>query len=74
MAHDAAEGKCAGSGRRDMAAGQLSGMRTRVLEQAAAGRIFGRNVCRQAVHDVRAPGRTVVITQEYGKETGHDKF
>lgn len=74
MAHDAAEGKRARSGRRNLAAVQLPGVRTRVLEPAAAGRVYGGNVRRPAVHDVRAPGGALVNTLKYGKETGHDKF
>lgn len=60
MAHDAASGKRAGSGRRRMAAVQLSGVRTRVLEPAAAGRVYGGNVCGQAVHNVCAESGTLV--------------
>lgn len=74
MAHDAAASKRAGSGRRDMAAVQLSGMRTRVLEPPAAGRVYGGNVRRQVMHDVRIEGGTVVNVLESGKEDGHDKF
>lgn len=74
MAPDAAKGECAGSGRRGMEAGQLSGVRTRVLEPPAAGRVYGGNVRRQVMHDVRIEGSTVVNVLESGKEDGHDKF
>ncbi len=52
MAHDAASGERAGSGRRRMAAVQLSGVWTRVLEPPAAGRVYGGNVRGQVMHDV----------------------
>lgn len=74
MAPDAAKGECAGAGRRGMEAGQLSGVRTRVLEPPAAGRVYGGNVRRQVMHDVRIEGSTVVNVLESGKEDGHDKF
>ena len=74
MAPDAAKGERAGSGRRGMAAGQLSGMWTRVLEPSAAGRVYGGNVRGQVMHDVRAESGAMVNTLKYGKETGHDKF
>ncbi len=74
MALDAAKGERAGSGRRGMASVQLPGVRMRVLEPAAAGRVYGGNVRRQVMHDVRIEGGTVVNVLESGKETGHDKF